>query len=319
AFALAAVAVLMLRRRAPGGALDVASEGPRLGEPTELARWLPRSDGRLRLAVFTSAGCRLCATLAPAVERLVDADRVVLRTYEQQRDHEVWASIEVPGAPYAVVVAADGTVLAKGTINTERQLRGVVEGAHAAAGLPMISITGPDSRRQFLGKATALAGAVAAAPVVGALIKPGEAQAFHICGHIYTTDGCPHPTGLPRIDSRGLPLRAADGARVDDLGRLIDASDLPIDDGGRPLVDPDGRRLPPAPRTSVCQQAARMFGIKARIDGSWYRCCDGHVRKLTDCCTPSSRRINGDPGLTGYCHGGRKVFCVLYFDTKVKC
>ena len=28
-------------------------------------------------------------------------------------------------------------------------------------------------------------------------------------------------------------------------------------------------------------------------------------------------RINGDAALTGYCYGGRKVFCVQYYDTKV--
>ena len=64
--------------------------------------------------------------------------------------------------------------------------------------------------------------ALAGAQTAGSLIKPGEAEAYHFCGHIYTTDSCPHPTGLPRIDSRGFPLRAKDGKRVDDLGRLVD-------------------------------------------------------------------------------------------------
>jgi hypothetical protein len=31
------------------------------------------------------------------------------------------------------------------------------------------------------------------------------------------------------------------------------------------------------------------------------------------------RRINGDAALTGYCYHGRRVFCVMYYDTKVKC
>ena len=64
------------------------------------------------------------------------------------------------------------------------------------------------------------------------LIAPGEAEAYHFCGHIYTTDSCPHPTGLPRIDSKGRPLRAKDGHRVDDLGRLIDAHGDPVDEDG---------------------------------------------------------------------------------------
>ena len=43
------------------------------------------------------------------------------------------------------------------------------------------------------------------------------------------------------------------------------------------------------------------------------------MRKLVDCCAYSSRRINGDGALTGYCYAGRKVFCVMYFQTKVPC
>ena len=72
----------------------------------------------------------------------------------------------------------------------------------------------------------------AGAGMVGAVIRPGDAEAYHFCGHIYTTDGCPHPTGLPRIDRRGLPLRARDGRQVDDLGRLIDALGRPVDEDG---------------------------------------------------------------------------------------
>ena len=48
--------------------------------------------------------------------------------------------------------------------------------------------------------------------MVGAIVRPGEAEAYHFCGHIYTTDGCPHPTGLPRIDRaacRCAPATAA--------------------------------------------------------------------------------------------------------------
>jgi hypothetical protein len=140
-----------------------------------------------------------------------------------------------------------------------------------------------------------------------------------MCGHIYTTDSCPHPTGLPRIDSRGRPLRASDGHRVDDLGRLVDEDGLAVDEAGHRLVDPDGRTLPAAPRTPICTAVARRFRMRTEVDGSWYRCCGGRVRKLTDCCAPHDKRINGDGALTGYCYSGRKVFCVMYYDTKVPC
>ena len=42
------------------------------------------------------------------------------------------------------------------------------------------------------------------------------------------------------------------------------------------------------------------------------------MRKLVDCCSTRTR-INGDAALTGYCYQGRRVFCVMYFDTKVPC
>ena len=176
------------------------------------------------------------------------------------------------------------------------------------------------SRRGFLARVSGLLTAAVGAGTIGALVKPGEAEAFHFCGHVYTTDSCPHPTGLPRVDARGFPLRAADGVAVDDLGRAIDAHGAPVDDAGKPLLDPDGRPLPPAPRSRVCQDAvAREFALRTHVDGAWYRCCGGRVRKLVDCCARTRRRINGDGALTGYCYSGRRVFCVMYYDTKIPC
>ena len=43
------------------------------------------------------------------------------------------------------------------------------------------------------------------------------------------------------------------------------------------------------------------------------------MRKLWDCCAHHDRRINGDAALHGYCYGGRKVFCVTYYQTHVPC
>ncbi len=175
------------------------------------------------------------------------------------------------------------------------------------------------SRRGLLARVSKLLLAGTAAGVVGKAVKPGEAEAYHFCGHIYTTGSCPHPTGLPRIDARGYPIRARDGRPVDDLGRRIDAHGRPIGEDGRPLADPDGRPLPVATRTKVCAAAGDRFDFRPHVDGSWYRCCGGKVRKLVDCCSQSDRRINGDQALKGYCFSGRKVFCVMYFQTKVPC
>src|SRR3954463_13142106 len=104
------------------------------------------------------------------------------------------------------------------------------------------------SRRGLLARV----GGLLAGGVVAKAIRPGEAQAFHFCGHIYTTASCPHPTGLPRIDARGLPLRAKDGVPIAALGRRIDGEGRPVDENGRPLLDPDGRALPVATRSTVC-------------------------------------------------------------------
>jgi hypothetical protein len=188
-----------------------------------------------------------------------------------------------------------------------------------AAGRAADSLAADTSRRGFLSRVAGGVMAVAGARTAGALIKPGEAEAYHFCGHIYTTDSCPHPTGLPRIDAKGRPLRARDGHRVDDLGRLVDRDGDPVDEKGEPLLDPDGRPLPRATRTPVCAAVGDRFGFDTQIDGAWYRCCGGHVRKLVDCCAYHSKRINGDASLTGYCYKGRKVFCVMYFQTKVPC
>jgi hypothetical protein len=305
--ALALATAIALRERRPRGALDVEAEGPPLGAILDLAGRPPA-----RLALFVADGCRLCRALVAPAERWGAA------ILDEVADADAWAQADVPGAPFAVALAEDGEVLAKGTVNTRGQLASVLRTAQARA----VAADDPapaSSRRGFLATASAAVAALTAGTMVGSLVAPGEADAFHFCGHIYTTDGCPHPTGLPRIDRNGYPLRAKDGHPVDDIGRPIDASGAPIDPSGAPLLDPDGRLQPPATRTRICSAAGTRFGIPVRTDGAWYRCCNGHVRKLQDCCTTSSRRINGDRALRGYCYAKRRVFCVMYFQTKVPC
>jgi hypothetical protein len=181
------------------------------------------------------------------------------------------------------------------------------------------TVAASTSRRGFLARAGRLL-ALAACGAAAASLRPEEADAFHFCGHIYTTDSCPHPTGLPRVDAHGFALRAADGAAVDNLGRPVDKQGFPVDGSGRRLRDPEGRALPPAPRTRICrEQVSERYDLRTYVDGSWYRCCGGRVRKIVDCCSDSPRRINGDASLPGYCYRGRRVFCVLYYDTKVPC
>lgn len=186
-------------------------------------------------------------------------------------------------------------------------------------GRALEELAGGSSRRGFLARLGGAMVAASAAGVVGRAVAPGEADAYHFCGHTYTTGSCPHPAGLPRIDSHGFPVRASDGRAIDNLGRLINGDGEPVDGNGGVMRDPDGRPMPPAPRTRVCDHVSDLFGFEASVDGSWYRCCGGTVRKLVDCCSYSTTRINGDASLTGYCYAGRRVFCVIYFQTKVPC
>jgi hypothetical protein len=176
------------------------------------------------------------------------------------------------------------------------------------------------SRRGFLEWAGTAIIALAGARAVARGVLPEEAGAYtNFCGHTYTTGNCPHPTGLPRVDRRDLPLRASDGHPVDDLGRPINAEGYPVDARGRPQREPDGQPVAPAPRSQVCASAGKAHGLDLRTDGSWYRCCGGRVRRLMDCCGHTAVRINGDQALVGYCYPGRRVFCVQYYETMVPC
>ena len=175
------------------------------------------------------------------------------------------------------------------------------------------------SRRGFLARLGGAIVGVGAAGAISQLVEPGEVDAYHFCGHIFTTKSCPHPEPLPRINRKGYPVRVKDGQPVDNLGRLVNDRGEPVNEDGSVRRDPDGRPLPPAPRTPICDQVGEKFGFETWVDGAWYRCCGGKVRKLVDCCSYSDTRINGDAALTGYCYKGRKVFCVMYFDTHVSC
>jgi hypothetical protein len=178
------------------------------------------------------------------------------------------------------------------------------------------------TRRSFLGRLGAATLAVAGGSAVAAAVKPDEAEAFHLCGHTWTTGSCPSPyPPLSRIDRSGYPVHPQSGRPIDNLGRLVDAQGYPVTSNGSRRRGPDGKVLAPAPRTRICQDWTReVKGLNdLRIQGSWFRCCGGQIRKLVDCCSFSRRRINGDASLTGYCWGGRRVYCVMYYDTGLPC
>jgi hypothetical protein len=181
-------------------------------------------------------------------------------------------------------------------------------------------LAGGLTRRSFLGRMGGAVLAMTGGAAVAAAVRPEKSEAFHFCGHIWTTGSCPNPLGLPRINRNGYPVRASDGKPIDNLGRVINRRGEPIDADGHRLRGPDGEPLPLAPRTRLCEEwVHERYGHKARMQGSWYRCCGGQIRKLVDCCSPSRRSIKGDASLVGYCWNGNRVFCVMYYDSGLPC
>ena len=159
------------------------------------------------------------------------------------------------------------------------------------------------TRRSFLGRlGTGLVALVGGSVVVAAL-DPDRADAYHLCGHTFTTGSCPHPYApLTRLDRYGKPLHPKYG--------------YPVDDKGNPYRSKKQRRR------KVCQQVVprKYPHVKnPRFGGGWSRCCGGRVRRIYDCCSYSRTRINGDGSVTGYCYNGRRVFCIGYRDTNTRC
>ena len=133
--AVLAVVVLALAREvgalrlasSPRGALEVPHEGPEIGGRTALAdQFGDLPSGRVALAVFGSEGCAMCRALKPVVAAFGRNPHVILREFDEVADAEAWAMADVPGSPYAVAFASDGTVLAKGTFNSGAQLESVL-------------------------------------------------------------------------------------------------------------------------------------------------------------------------------------------------
>jgi hypothetical protein len=160
------------------------------------------------------------------------------------------------------------------------------------------------SRRSFLGRVGRGVVALAGGGLVASAIAPGRAQAYHICGHTYTTGSCPHPYApSTRTDRYGYPMHPQYG--------------YPVDDDGKKYVDPKRQT-----RRKICEQVVPdvyPFTGSPRYGGGWTRCCAGRLRHIQDCCSKSKIRINGDYAVRGYCPRPRKVFCISYRELNKTC
>ncbi|MDQ3985348.1 MAG: twin-arginine translocation signal domain-containing protein [Actinomycetota bacterium] len=159
------------------------------------------------------------------------------------------------------------------------------------------------TRRSFFGKLGAGVVALVGGPFVAVALRPDRAEAHHICGHTFTTGSCPHPfSPYSRVDRFGYPVHPTYGYPVDDSGNIYKSRKQR--------------------RRRICEEVVparypRASG--ARQGGGWSRCCNGRIRRIYDCCSYSDTRIQGDAAVTGYCFGGRKVFCIGYRDLKSTC
>ena len=166
-----------------------------------------------------------------------------------------------------------------------------------------VNLARTKSRRSFIGKVGKGFVAFVGGPFVAVALNPDRAEAHHLCGHLFTTGSCPHPySPKTRIDKYGYPVHPKFGYPVDDRGDVYTSRSQS--------------------RRKVCQAVVPEeypFTGEPTFGGGWSRCCGGRIRRLQDCCSFSNTRINGDGSVTGYCHHGRKVFCIMYRDTNRKC
>jgi hypothetical protein len=115
------VGVLSLRL-GPRVALELAEEGPAVGEPAPELAGLARRGAEL--VAFFSATCRLCRQLAPGVAALA-REGLAVRVVEEQEEEDAFERWNVPGTPFAVHLV-EGRVAAKGTVNTLEELDGLL-------------------------------------------------------------------------------------------------------------------------------------------------------------------------------------------------
>ena len=227
-----AVAVLALAREVgmlrlrlgPASALEVIGEGPDIGSSAAVIdRFAVGPATELAIGVFTSASCRVCEGLAPAVRSLAADPVLAVATFEEGDEPDVWRELAIPGAPFAVALDPAGIVLAKGAFNNLAQLESVVATAgrrRADRGSWSRSVSEParrafeaiaenTSRRGFLARVGAALTAVTAGSLVAKAVEPARCRA--------------RSTASAATPTRRTPARTREGPAAHRRPRLPDA------------------------------------------------------------------------------------------------
>jgi hypothetical protein len=129
--AILALAVLALYRQVgvlslrlgPRVALELEDEGPPLGQPAPLLPDLARRGSEL--VAFVSLDCRMCIEILPGL-RALQQEGIPVHWLREDKDGDVFERWGVPGTPF-VVHLIDGTVRAKGLVNTLEQIDWVID------------------------------------------------------------------------------------------------------------------------------------------------------------------------------------------------
>ena len=296
------------------GALEIPGEGPRVGERQAWAAELPRRPGDAARARDLQLRGLPDVPAAGAGDRATSPPTRCWRCACSTRSPTppTWAAAAVPGSPYAVALDAVGrraarrgrsTASSSSRASSPRRAR-ARRGAGPCRAERRLGDAAlrPRSRRGFLER---LGGAVIALAGARAVVGGGAPRRGRRL----------HELLRPHLHDRQLP--GADRAAADRLRRLP-AARLRRRPGRRPRAagqrargsrstrtatsstDADGVPLAPAPRTQDLRDArARTTRSTSRLDGSWYRCCGGKVRRIRDCCGDTNVRINGDAALVG--------------------
>ena len=332
----------MLRLRlGPESALEIPEEGPAARARTRADRALRarRPAPSSRSPSSSPRAARSAPRSSPRSSRSAREPMLAVEVFEEGAEPEVWARARGPGQPLRGRDGARRHGARKGDVQQPRPARERARDRRApprrarrgrrSVAEPSAGASSAASRRASRatrrGAASwpASGGALMAATaggVVSKAVKPGEADAYHFCGHTFTTGSCPHPQRAAADRRPRLPAAARTASRsTTSAGRSTTRASRSTATASVKR-DPDGRPLPPAPRTKVCDEVGeRSSASTPRSTAAGTGAAAGTVRKLVDCCSYRNRRINGDAALEGYCFSGRKVFCVMYFQTKVPC
>ena len=151
---------LLHERSAPLGAM-VTDRGPDIGEKSPVFNVLDfyeqplqiggqSIDGKASLLLFMSPTCPMCNKLLPSVKSLAREEDlgVVIISDGEREDHEryikehplgsisyvvssaIGMQLQVGKIPYAVLLDREGTIKAKGLVNTREHLESLVEANH---------------------------------------------------------------------------------------------------------------------------------------------------------------------------------------------